>query len=93
MRQETLTRLRNAFALAAMEWLEPEGVAERTAERALPFSSMTEADWRQAVVLWRQHAAELLATLPGRPCPACGSNRSNLLNDIADGAVAVSPSR
>jgi SAM-dependent methyltransferase len=79
MRQETLTRLRNAFALVATEWLDsPEGPA-RTAESALPFSSMTEADWRQAVLLWREHAADLLGTLPARPCPACGSDRSRFL--------------
>jgi SAM-dependent methyltransferase len=84
MRHETLTRLRNAFALAATDWLDQPDATARTAESALPFSSMTEADWRAAVRLWREHAGELLATLAPRPCPACGSDRSRWLFQTYD---------
>ena len=85
MRLETLTRLRNAFALAAVEALDGPPTEARSAESALPFSSMTEADWRQAVGLWRQHSVELLKDLPRRSCPACGSDRSRWLFETYDG--------
>jgi 2-polyprenyl-3-methyl-5-hydroxy-6-metoxy-1,4-benzoquinol methylase len=45
---------------------------------------MTEGDWRQAVQLWRQHAGEMLATLPPRACPACGADRSRWLFESYD---------
>ena len=85
MQQETLTRLRNAFALAAREWLAGRSTATGTAASALPFSSMSEADWRQAVALWRRHAPELLAGLARRSCPACGSESSRWLFETYDG--------
>jgi SAM-dependent methyltransferase len=84
MQHATLTRLRNAFALAATGWLGHSGEATRTASSALPFSSMTETDWREAVRLWRQHAAALLATLPPRSCPACGSDHSRFVFQTYD---------
>ena len=84
MQNTTVTRLRNAFALVAVELLnEPRSSAVVT-EHSLPFSSMTEGNWREAVRLWRQHASELLATLPLRPCPACGSDRSRWLFESYD---------
>ena len=84
MQQETLTRLRNAFARAAQDWLSTPDATAGSAASALPFSSMTEADWRDAVKLWRVHAADLLKDLPARPCPACGSGRSRWLFQTYD---------
>ena len=67
MQDTTITRLRNAFALVATELVSDAPSSALTAGQALPFSSMTESDWRAAVRLWRQHSAELLASLPARP--------------------------
>jgi hypothetical protein len=79
MQHETVTRLRNAFAQVALDWLD-KPLSERVAVGfAPPFSSMTEADWRAAVALWRGHAAELLATVATRPCPACNGATSRPL--------------
>ncbi len=84
MQDTTVTRLRNAFALVATELLNDPASPAVVAGQALPFSSMTESDWRAAVRLWRQHARELLAALPARPCPACGSDRSRRLFETYD---------
>ena len=84
MQPTTITRLRNAFALAAAELVTDAPSSALAAGQALPFSSMTESDWRAAVRLWLQHSAELLATLPARPCPACGSDRSRRLFETYD---------
>jgi SAM-dependent methyltransferase len=84
MQHETVTRLRNAFAQVALELLDQPASPVVAADFELPFSSMTEGDWREAVQLWRQHASELLATLPPRPCPACGCDRSRWLFESYD---------
>ena len=76
---ESLTRLRNALARVAVSLLaEP---AEATTARVFPppFSSMSASNWRDAVRLWKMHAADLLAGVPERPCPACGSEASRFL--------------
>ena len=79
MRAETITRLRNAFAQAALDWLgAPKSSVGRPAS-GLPFSSMTEGDWRQAVTYWRQYAAEMLEGVATRSCPACGCGHSRSL--------------
>ncbi|HWI16414.1 MAG TPA: class I SAM-dependent methyltransferase, partial [Vicinamibacterales bacterium] len=54
------------------------------ASQPLPFSSMSERDWRRAVQLWRAHAPALLAELPKRGCPACGADQSRWLFDSYD---------
>lgn len=79
MRGEVLTRLRNAFARAARERVDQLPAASVPQVFEPPFSSMTAADWRRAVELWREHAAELLREVPGRPCPACGSAASRFI--------------
>ena len=84
MRQEIVTRLRNSFGALLLELFgEPAAPPEPTVF-ALPFSSMTEPDWRRAIELWNRHARELLATLPERPCPACGSSASQWLFESYD---------
>jgi SAM-dependent methyltransferase len=75
---------RNIFALLALELIAKSASTPGVSERSLPFSSMTETDWRQAVGLWRQHAKSLLATVADRPCPACGSERSRWLFESYD---------
>lgn len=84
MKPATLTKLRNALAQVAAEWLAEPASRAVAAEHALPFSSMTENDWREAVRLWRLHAGELLAEVPARGCPACGSAQSRLLFESYD---------
>jgi SAM-dependent methyltransferase len=79
VRTETTTRLRNAFAQAAADALDAPAARPASAASALPFTSMTEADWRQAVRLWKSHAAELIAAAPSRPCPACGGGAARFL--------------
>jgi SAM-dependent methyltransferase len=69
----TVTRLRNAFARVTLEVLTSPPAPSARVDAALPFSSMTADDWRRAVELWNAHAAEVLAVVAGRPCPACGS--------------------
>lgn len=76
---EALTRLRNALAQVALGWLEQSAAPPVPRVFAPPFSSMTADDWRRAVALWNVHAADLLATLPARACPACASARSRFL--------------
>lgn len=84
MRAETITRLRNSFALAALDCLGAPESGRTSAASVLPFSSMTENDWREAVRLWRVHAREILASVPPRPCPACGSEISRWLFESYD---------
>lgn len=83
--QETTTRIRNAFARLALELSQAHASPSVSLAFAPPFSSMTAADWRKAVLLWRPHAAELLASLPARECPACGSVESHYIFDSYDG--------
>lgn len=83
-RVEMLTRLRNAFAHAAIGIAESPGQPTAPRVFAPPFSSMTEADWRQAVALWRGHARGILADAAPRPCPACGSAVSRFLFESYD---------
>jgi hypothetical protein len=84
MRQEIVTRLRNSFGALLLEvFAEPQAAAAESVF-PLPFSSMTEPDWRRAIELWNRHARELLATLPERPCPACGSSKSFWLFESYD---------
>lgn len=84
MKPETISRLRNSFAKVALEAVgQPQSGTERF-DSALPFSTMTEADWRAAVELWRQHSAAVLATVAERPCPACGSAHSRELFESYD---------
>ena len=75
----TVTRLRNAFARVTLEVLASPPAPAARVDAALPFSSMTAGDWRRAVQLWNAHAPEILAAVPGRNCPACGSARSREL--------------
>lgn len=85
MQPDTISRLRNGFARVALEALTAEaGAAREPFDSALPFSTMTEADWRAAVQLWRRHAAEVLATVADRPCPACDSAQSRELFESYD---------
>lgn len=84
MTPATMTKLRNALAQVAAEWLAEPTSRTVAAAHALPFSSMTEDDWREAVRLWRLHASELLAEVPARGCPACGSAQSRLLFESYD---------
>ena len=84
IRPETITRLRNAFALIALESQDSSGSDAGAASSALPFSTMTEESWRAAVRLWRAHAGTLLDTVPDRPCPACGAATSRKLFDSYD---------
>jgi 2-polyprenyl-3-methyl-5-hydroxy-6-metoxy-1,4-benzoquinol methylase len=84
MQPEVVTRFRNSFAHLLLELMSEAPSKGVTTSFELPFSSMTEADWRRAVELWNVHAAELLAPLPDRPCPACGSARSRWLFESYD---------
>jgi len=79
MDQEIVTRFRNSFAHLLLELMAQPPAADVSASFELPFSSMNEPQWRRAIELWNVHAAELLATLPERPCPACASARSRWL--------------
>ena len=79
MHPETVTRLRNAFAQAALDWLDAPVSAATSAASPLPFSSMTAEHWRAAIRLWRGHAEALLAGTPTRGCPACGGEASRFL--------------
>lgn len=79
MTPETTTRLRNAFARVALEHVRDAETLTTGTPIGLPFSSMTEEDWRTAVRLWREHASAILDTVPPRDCPACGSSRSRFL--------------
>jgi SAM-dependent methyltransferase len=84
MRQEVVARFRNSFAHLLLELMsEPPSSAVESAFE-LPFSTVTESDWRRAVQLWREHAGELLEALPRRPCPACGSEQSRWLFESYD---------
>jgi SAM-dependent methyltransferase len=85
MQPETISRLRNGFARVALEALAtPGGEAREPFDSALPFSTMTEADWRKAVELWRAHAHDVLAAVPTRPCPACGSSQAREIFESYD---------
>jgi len=79
VQQEVVTRFRNAFAHLLLELMSQPPAPDVSASFELPFSTMNEPQWRRAVELWNAHAGELLATLPERPCPACGSARSRWL--------------
>jgi SAM-dependent methyltransferase len=77
---ENATRLRNAFAHIAREWLRYDGdLTQAVTTPTLPFSTMTEADWRSAVLLWRAHASAILASVADRACPACGTPQAREL--------------
>lgn len=77
---ENLTRLRNSFAHVARELLQQDGEPPRAVTTpVLPFSTMTESDWRAAVRLWREHADAILAGVPDRACPACDSTASRAI--------------
>ena len=76
---ETLTRLRNAFARIAVSLLSESKTATTSRVFPPPFTSMSADNWREAVRLWNVHAADLLAGVPDRPCPACGSHSSRFL--------------
>ena len=84
MQDEVVGRLRNSFAHLLLEVMGEPSAPKVAASFALPFSSVTEADWRRANELWRLHAAELLAPLPTRPCPACGADDSRWLFESHD---------
>ena len=84
MEQEVVTRFRNSFAHLLLELMKQPPSSGESASFELPFSTMTEAQWRRAVELWNAHAAELLAPLPERPCPACGSATSRWLFESYD---------
>ncbi len=74
---EKLTRLRNSFAHVTVDLVNHSADAPRTVTTpVLPFSTMTEADWRAAVMHWRQHADAILAGVGTRGCPACGAGES-----------------
>jgi len=80
----TVTTLRNALARIAVDRLTDPASPLVAPTQPLPFSSMSERDWRRAVQLWREHAPALLADLPRRGCPACGGDRSRWLFDSYD---------
>jgi hypothetical protein len=84
MNQLTVTKLRNALARLAAEWQAEPPSRAVAAEHQLPFSSMSEDNWRAAVRLWRGHAAELIAMVADRDCPACGGPRSRWLFESYD---------
>jgi 2-polyprenyl-3-methyl-5-hydroxy-6-metoxy-1,4-benzoquinol methylase len=84
MRQEIVTRLRNSFAALLLDVAAEPPSPGALSVFSLPFSSMTEPDWRQAIELWNRHSRALLASLPERPCPACGSARSLWLFESYD---------
>ena len=84
MQPETISRLRNGFARVALEALAPSAAPREPFASALPFSTMTEGDWRSAVELWRRHAAEVLAAVADRPCPSCSSADSRELFESYD---------
>ena len=84
MNSETISRLRNGFAKVSLEAAVQPSPGTEPFASALPFSTMTETDWRSAVELWRRHAAEVLATVADRPCPACGSGRSREIFESYD---------
>ena len=84
MNQATLTKLRNALAQVAAEWLADPPSTQVPVEHTLPFSSMSEANWRQAVRLWNGHAAELLDGVAARSCPGCGGANSRWLFESYD---------
>src|SRR5262245_36627781 len=84
MRQEIVSRLRNSFAALLLEIFDEPATPPAVSAFGLPFSSMTEPDWRRAVELWNRHAATLLDVLPERGCPACGSRQSQWLFDSYD---------
>jgi len=79
MREETITRLRNAFAQVALDWIEGPPSSPERVVAGLPFSTMSEADCRQAVTLWREYAATILDGVVDRNCPACGGEQSRFL--------------
>ena len=79
MQPDTLTRLRNAFAQAALDMLNEPALPVVPRLSQPPFSSMTAGDWREAVRLWRREAEELLNAVPVRACPACGGAASRFL--------------
>jgi SAM-dependent methyltransferase len=79
MSAEVWNRLRNAFAAVALDHLARREEAGVPQVFQPPFSSMTAADWRTAVALWRTHAEPLLRDVPARACPACGSGESRFL--------------
>jgi len=84
MSDELFAKLRTALARVALEALVEPSSATVSAAFAPPFSTMTVADWRRAIELWREHAADLLAAVPTRACPACGSSRSRWMFDSYD---------
>jgi 2-polyprenyl-3-methyl-5-hydroxy-6-metoxy-1,4-benzoquinol methylase len=84
MRQEIVTRLRNSFGALLLETFEEPPSPPAASVFPLPFSSMTEPDWRRAIELWNRHARELLAVLPERACPACGGTKSFWLFESYD---------
>lgn len=82
---EELTRLRNAFARLAVQWIAAPAAAGAPAVFAPPFSSMAADDWRDAVRLWRVHQPSLLRELPARGCPGCGAADSRAVFQSYDG--------
>src|SRR5665213_2159100 len=82
--QESIIHLRSALAKAVLDRLESSASPTVATAFPPPFSTMSETDWRKAVELWNEHAVELLAPLPGRPCPACGSGGSRFLFNSYD---------
>jgi SAM-dependent methyltransferase len=84
MENEIVGRVRNACAQLLLELLHEPPEPRVDARFKLPFSSVTEADWRRAVHLWRAHAPELLASLPTRECPACAAQDSRWLFESYD---------
>ncbi len=84
MSDELVARLRTALARVAVEALIEPTSTRVPAAFPPPFSTMTVADWRRAIELWKEHSSDLLASASARPCPACGSSRSRWMFDSYD---------
>jgi SAM-dependent methyltransferase len=80
-----LTRLRNAFARLALQWMAAPSSPGVPAIFAPPFSSMESGDWREAVRLWLAHRSAILEESASRRCPGCDGAESRWLFESYDG--------
>lgn len=76
--------LAQAFATALRGFDEASDSSAVRTRLPHPFSNMSRGDWAHSIGLWRAHGAPLLRSRPSRPCPTCGSARSDFIFDSYD---------
>lgn len=54
-----------------------------------PFSNLSRQEWAEIIRCWNAAAKDLLADVPGRPCPACGADDGAALFESYDSHLYV----